>query len=73
MAGPGSQAATATGRDGLKMMSARIVLGVLAVIFIGLALLRIVRERKRIGPASRTWLTIGIIFALVSGYLWMSG
>jgi hypothetical protein len=55
------------------MMSARIVLGVLAVIFIGLALLRIVRERKRIGPASRTWLTIGIIFALVSGYLWMSG
>jgi hypothetical protein len=25
-----------------------------------------------IAPASKTWLTIGINFALVSGYLWMA-
>jgi hypothetical protein len=52
---------------------AKSIFGAAAVVFLALAGLRIYRDGARITPASRTWLTIGIIFALVSGYLWMSG
>lgn len=54
-------------------MAAKYILAVLAAVFLALASVRIIRNRAQITPASRTWLTIGIIFALVSGYLWMSG
>jgi hypothetical protein len=53
-------------------MAAKYILAALSVVFLILSILRIVRDGSRITPASRTWLTIGIIFALVSGYLWMS-
>jgi len=53
-------------------VATKYILGVSALIFLFLATFRIVRDGGRITPASRTWLTIGIIFALVSGYLWMS-
>jgi hypothetical protein len=54
-------------------MAAKYILAVLSIVFFILSTLRIVRDGAKITPASRTWLTIGIIFALVSGYLWMSG
>ena len=53
-------------------MAAKYILAVLAVVFLALSAWRIAQDRAQITPASRTWLTIGIIFALVSGYLWMS-
>jgi hypothetical protein len=52
-------------------MAAKYILAVLAVVFLVLAGWRITRDGRRITPASRTWLLTGIIFAVVSGYLWM--
>jgi hypothetical protein len=53
-------------------VAAKYVLAVLAVVFLLLAGFRITRDGGQIMPASRTWLLTGIIFAVVSGYLWMS-
>lgn len=53
-------------------MAARYILSVLSAVFLILAGLRIWRDSGRIQPASRTWLLIGAIFALVSAYLWMA-
>ena len=53
-------------------MAAKYILGALAVVFLALAVARIMRDGGRIMPASRTWLLTGIIFAVVSAYLWMS-
>ena len=52
-------------------MAVKYILPVLGLVFVVLAALRIGLDRGRIMPASRTWLTIGIIFGLVSAYLWM--
>ena len=52
-------------------MAAKYILAVLAVVFLVLAGSRITRDSGRVTPASRTWLLTGIIFAVVSGYLWM--
>jgi hypothetical protein len=48
-------------------MAAQSILGCLSVLFLVLATVRALRER-RIGPATRTWLIIGMIFGAVS--LW---
>jgi len=53
-------------------VAAKYILPTLSTVFLLLARLRIQREAGRILPASRTWLLIGIIFGLVSAYLWMS-
>jgi hypothetical protein len=53
-------------------VAAKHILGILSVVFLVLAGVRIARDGWRIMPASRTWLLTGIIFAVVSGYLWMS-
>jgi hypothetical protein len=53
-------------------MAAKYILAVLALVFLALAAFRMARDGGRIMPASRTWLLTGIIFAVVSGYLWMS-
>lgn len=53
-------------------MAAKYILGGLAVVFLALAAVRIVHDSGRLGPGSRTWLLIGIIFAAVSTYLWMA-
>jgi len=53
-------------------MAAKYILAVLAAVFLVLAGVRLGRDGGRIMPASRTWLLIGIIFGLVSAYLWMS-
>jgi len=54
-------------------LAAKYILTALCVVFLALAIFKIFCDGGQITPASRTWLTIGIIFALVSGYLWMSG
>jgi uncharacterized membrane protein len=53
-------------------VAAKYILAVLAVVFLALAATRILRDGGRIMPASRTWLLTGIIFSVVSAYLWMS-
>jgi hypothetical protein len=53
-------------------MAAKYILAVLGVVFLLLAGERIRRTGGRMTPASRTWLLTGIIFALVSAYLWVS-
>jgi hypothetical protein len=47
-------------------MFVRYILGGLAVVFLILAGTRLVRDRGRMGPAARTWLLIGLIFAVIS-------
>ena len=53
-------------------MAAKYVVAVLALLFLVLGFVRLARDRGRIAPASRTWLLVGAIFALVSAWLWMS-
>jgi hypothetical protein len=52
-------------------MAAHYILGCLAVVFLVAAAAKSIREGK-LGPAARTWLTIGVIFALVSVWSWLS-
>jgi hypothetical protein len=42
-------------------------------VFLLSAVVRYVRDNGRLGPASRTWLLIAIIFMAVSAWLWFSG
>jgi len=53
-------------------MLAKYILSALAVVFLIAALNRLLRNGRRIDPASRTWLTIALIFGAVSGWLWFS-
>jgi hypothetical protein len=46
---------------------------VLSVVFLLAAVVRLVRDSGRIGPASKTWLLIAVIFAAVSAWLWIGG
>jgi hypothetical protein len=43
----------------------------IATLFIVLGLLRLVRDRGKAHPQSKTWLLTGTIFALVSAWLWL--
>lgn len=52
-------------------MLAKYILAVIGTIFLVLALGRIAKDGGRIGPASRTWLIVAIVFAAVSVWLWM--
>jgi len=71
MAGSGSPAAATAREHGLSL-AAKYILGGLSVIFLTLAAARIGSDRGHITPASRTWLLTGIIFGMVSAYLWMA-
>ncbi len=51
-------------------MAATYILGALAAVFLALGVARLVRDGGNLGPAARTWLLIGVIFAGVSAYLW---
>ena len=51
-------------------MEAQYILGSLAVVFLVLGVLRSAREGK-VGPAARAWLMIGVIFSVVSVWLWL--
>jgi hypothetical protein len=52
-------------------MAAQYILGCLAVVFLVLGSLRSAREGK-VGPAARAWLMIGVMFAVVSAWIWLS-
>jgi hypothetical protein len=53
-------------------VATKYILGALAIAFLVAAAARLLRNGNRIDPAARTWLTIGIIFAVVSGWLWLA-
>ena len=53
-------------------MGAKYVLAILAVVFAAAAILRVVRDGGRVSAASRTWLIVTMIFALVSSWLWLT-
>lgn len=51
-------------------MDVRIIFAILAVVFLSVGLIRMARDGFRMVPASRTWLLIAAIFALVG--VWLS-
>ena len=51
-------------------MAAKIILAVLSAVFLVAGAVRLLRDGGRIGPASKTWLLVGTIFAAVSIWLW---
>jgi hypothetical protein len=53
-------------------VAAKYILAALAVLFLGMAVIRLVRNGGRSHPQSRTWLLIGVIFAVVSAWLFYS-
>ncbi len=54
-------------------MAAKYILAVLAVVFLSLAVVRLVRApaRTTLHPQAKAWLLIGGIFAAVSAYLFL--
>ena len=54
-------------------MAAKYILVVVAAVFLLAALIRLVRDGGHIGPASRTWMLVAVIFAMVSTWLWIHG
>ena len=52
-------------RDGV-MVPAAVVFSVAAVVFLSLAAVRLVHDGGRLAPASRTWLLVGAVFAVVA-------
>ena len=52
-------------------MSARWILGVLAIVFTVLAIVRLIRNQDRWDPAAKTWALIAVIFAIISLVLWL--
>ena len=53
-------------------MATKYIFPVLAAIFLAAALRRITRTGNRSDPAARTWLIIGVIFAAVGTWLWLT-
>ncbi len=51
-------------------MAAKYILATLAVVFLIVATLRLVRVDGRFGPAVKAWFVTGGIFAIVAGWLW---
>ena len=51
-------------------VAAKYILSILAVIFLAAAATRMIRTHSGADAAARTWLTIAVIFAVVSGWLW---
>lgn len=52
-------------------MQAKLLLTVLALIFLAAAGFRCYRDGGRIAPASKAWFLTGGIFVLVSTWLWL--
>ena len=51
-------------------MSAKYIMAGAAAMFLTAAAVRLLRDRGRLVPASKTWLMIGVIFSIVSIWLW---
>lgn len=54
-------------------MEPRWLFPLLAVVFLVLAGARLLRNGRRLDPAARTWLILGVIFAAVSLWLRLAG
>jgi hypothetical protein len=52
-------------------MAARYILPLVAAAFLLAALWRLWRDGFKFGPASRTWLTIAVLFGAVSAWLFL--
>lgn len=52
-------------------MAAQYILGALSLVFVTAAVMRLLHDRCQFTPASRTWGLVGVIFALVSIWLWL--
>jgi len=52
------------------MVPAAVVFSVAAVVFLSLAAVRLVHDGGKLAPASRTWLLVGAVFAVVA--IWLS-
>jgi hypothetical protein len=52
-------------------MVAKAILAMLSLVFLVAAAWRLCRDGGRIVPASKTWLLVGGIFALLSMWLWL--
>jgi hypothetical protein len=53
-------------------VAAKYILAALSLAFFGMAVVRLVRDGGRPHPQSRTWLLIGVIFGVVSTWLFYS-
>jgi hypothetical protein len=53
-------------------MAAKYILALLSAVFLVAGALRLTRDGQ-LHPQSRTWLLIGVIFAIVSGWLFARG
>jgi len=51
-------------------MLAKWIFAALSAMYIAAASTHLVRDRGRVGPAAKTWLIVGGLFALVSAWLW---
>jgi hypothetical protein len=54
-------------------MAAKYILALLSVAFLLAGALRLARDAGKLHPQSRTWLLIGIIFGVVSTWLFARG
>jgi hypothetical protein len=54
-------------------MAAKILLCVVALLFLAAAMGRMARDPGKLVPAARTWLLVAAIFATVAAYLWLTG
>jgi hypothetical protein len=54
-------------------MLTKYILAGLSIAFIAMALARMTRGGTKAAPQSRTWLLIGVIFGLVSAWLFYQG
>jgi hypothetical protein len=70
---PGADADARQIDSGDGLMAAKYILGALAALFLVLALWRMARGDAAAHPQTRTWLLIGVIFALVSAWLFFRG
>jgi hypothetical protein len=50
-------------------MAAKYILGALSIVFLVLTVIRLARDGGRLNPQSKTWLFIGVVFAVVSAWL----
>lgn len=51
-------------------MIATYILAILGVVFLVAAAVRLAKDSGKLGPASKTWLIIGVIFTAVSAWTW---
>ena len=54
-------------------MLTKYILGALAIVFVGLAVVRTASGGTKAHPQARTWLLIGVIFGAVSAWLFYQG